>query len=137
MTLFFSRKISSLDGIFKALNGWIDALKIDVRTAYALQLAVEEVFTNLVKYNTTATADIRMRLELQDHKMIIELQDYDVDDFDISKPPPVDPEAPLENRRVGGLGLYLTHRIMDRVEYHYENRTSTITLYKSLSEELC
>ncbi len=139
MTYSFPRRISALEQIVSILNDWISRLKIDQKTAYGLHLTVEEVFTNLVKYNTTATADIQMQIERQDREIIIQFRDFDVEDFDISKTPDVDPMAPLEQRRAGGLGLFLVHRVMDRVEYHYENKTrmSTITLAKTISEDLC
>ena len=112
-------------------------LQIDQKTAFGVQLAVEEVFTNLVKYNQRTIADIRLEVEQQEEEIVVRLQDFDVDDFDISAPPAVDPQAPLQARRAGGLGLFLVHRIMDRVEYHYHNRTSTIILAKRMREEIC
>jgi serine/threonine-protein kinase RsbW len=137
MKQLFPRRIESLDQIFIVLNEFINTLKVDQKAAYGLQLAVEEVFTNLVKYNPASTADIEIQLLKQDQEVIIKLLDFDAEEFDVSKPPAVDPAAPLEKRRAGGLGLYLLHQIMDRVEYHYENRTSTITLVKRLKEGLC
>ena len=43
-----------------------------------------------------------------------------------------DTDAPLEDRSVGGLGIFLTRKVMDHVEYRYENRISTVTMTRAL-----
>ncbi len=50
--------------------------------------------------------------------------------FDVTRPPDVDIDAPIEQREPGGLGLHLIRRMADSVEYEYtkETRQSRITL---------
>jgi serine/threonine-protein kinase RsbW len=133
---YFPRSIQSLPVIFDFANEFLADLNVDKSSTFGLQLAIEEVFTNCVKYNHS-TADILLVLEKASNQIIITIEDYDVEGFDMSKPPPVDTEEPLEKRKVGGLGLFLVQKLMDRVDYHYENRTSTITLVKTIGENIC
>jgi anti-sigma regulatory factor (Ser/Thr protein kinase) len=126
----FKRTLASLDPLFDFLNQFLSGHEIDGKTAYELQLAVEEVFANQVEHNHASSADISVNLEKTDNCITIQIQDFDVENFDVSKPPQINTHAPLEERRAGGLGLHLIHTIMDRVDYNYENRTSTITLIK-------
>ncbi|RPI02079.1 MAG: ATP-binding protein [Calditrichaeota bacterium] len=136
MQQLFPRSIQSLDSIFELVDQFRIQYDLDQKTAYEIELAIEEVFTNLVKYND-GTSQISLQIEIINTRLTIVLQDFDVDDFDITRPPPVDPQARLEERRVGGLGLFLVHKVMDQVEYQYQNRVSTITMIKKIGEDLC
>jgi anti-sigma regulatory factor (Ser/Thr protein kinase) len=97
-----------------------------------MQLAAEELFTNLVKYSRGGRESIRVDLSRQADRLSLRLVDEDVDDFDPAQAPPVDVAAPLAERRAGGLGLYLVHAYVDDLTYTYEARTLTITATKSL-----
>jgi serine/threonine-protein kinase RsbW len=136
MQQLFPRSIQSLDSIFDFIDQFRTLHDFDQKTAYELQLAIEEVFTNFVRHNDGAS-QISLQLKKNNTTLTIILQDFDVDDFDITRPPPVDPHARLEERRVGGLGLFLVHKVMDQVEYQYQNRVSTITMIKKIGEDLC
>jgi len=128
----FRRDLESLNFAFDFLNEFFQEQAVDEKCRFAVQLAVEEVFTNLVKYNKGLTSEIALQAELVDQQIIIQIQDAEAKSFDITKPPVVDTQAPLEERRVGGLGLFLVHQVMDHVDYHYENNVSTITLIKKI-----
>lgn len=136
MEQFFKRTMDSLDLLFDFLNQFRSNHPFDQRTGFALQLAIEEVFTNFIKYNK-GSSDILVGIEKDNDTLRLTLQDFDVDNFDVANPPAIDPKAPLEERRVGGLGLYLVHKIMDQVEYQYANRVSRVTMIKKIGEDLC
>jgi anti-sigma regulatory factor (Ser/Thr protein kinase) len=128
----FIRSLDSLEPLFEFLNQFLAGHGIAGKTAFELQLAVEEVFANSVEHNRTSKEEISVGLEKTAETILIRIEDRDVDDFDVSLSPNVDTQAPLEERRAGGLGLHLIHTIMDRIDYHHQNRTSTITLVKYL-----
>jgi anti-sigma regulatory factor (Ser/Thr protein kinase) len=129
---FFKRTLASLDPLFDFLNQFLSDYEIGGKTAFELQLAIEEVFANQVEHNRASAADISVKMEIAGNSITIQIQDFDVEDFDVSLPPKVNTQAPLEERRAGGLGLHLIHTTMDRIDYNYKDRTSTITLVKYL-----
>ena len=47
----FRRDIESLEEIFQFLEGFVDEKAVDERAAFCINLVVEELFTNMVKYN--------------------------------------------------------------------------------------
>jgi len=128
----FSRELASLESVFDFLQEFFRQQVVDEKCRFAVQLAVEEVFTNLVKYNSTSTSDIILQAEREEEQIVIRIEDEEVYSFDITKPPPVDTQAPLEKRRPGGLGLFLVHQVMDQVDYHRDHATSIITLIKKI-----
>lgn len=126
----FKRSLSSLEELFDFMNDFLARHGIAGKTALELQLAAEEVFANSVEHNSDSAGNIAVGLEKTASSVVVRIRDYEVEDFDISRPPTVDTRAPLEERRAGGLGLHLIHTLMDQVRYTHENRISTITLVK-------
>ena len=52
----------------------------------------------------------------------------------LEKPDP-DVEELLEKREIGGLGIYLVKKRMDKVEYEYRERKNRLTVYKTDTDE--
>lgn len=128
----FERSFDALEGIFAFTGEFFAREKIAPNEHHAVDLAVEELFTNMVKYNAGSSARIVLRMERRDGELMIVLTDPDADPFDPTAvgPPPVD--RPVEEREPGRLGLFLVRKLMDRIEYEYDGRRSRITLTKTL-----
>ena len=105
-------------------------LGIDPGLLPTVDLAVEELFTNMVKYGGASEAPVRIEIAAIDGGVELTLIDRDVEPFDITQSGEVDIRAPIEKRKPGGLGLHLIRRMVDSVEYEYakESRQSRITL---------
>jgi hypothetical protein len=56
--------------------------RIDPRLLQVVDLALEELFTNMVKYSTTSDADVRIDMTGIEGGVEVTLTDYDVDPFD-------------------------------------------------------
>jgi anti-sigma regulatory factor (Ser/Thr protein kinase) len=95
-----------------------------------VDLAIEELFVNMVKYNTGSERDIRLQFTPSQGGVEVSLTDYDVEPFDPTRPPEVDVDAPLEDRVPNGLGLYLVSKMVDSIHYRYRDRQSRITFVK-------
>lgn len=92
-----------------------------------VDLATEELFVNMVTYNTETNEDILIQMNPHEHGVEVRLTDYDVERFDPTVVGPIDVDAPLDERTPGGLGLYLVLKMVDSIHYEYRNRQSTIT----------
>lgn len=100
-------------------------LQADLRNV--VDLATEELFVNMVTYNTESDKDILIQMVPHEHGIEVSLTDYDVDRFDPRSAGGVDVNAPLDERTPGGLGLYLVLKMVDSIHYEYRNRKSKIT----------
>ena len=123
----FSRSFDELQNIVVFTHDFFDTQGVEPALQNIVDLCVEELFVNMVKYNTETDADIRIEIGQHEHGIQVSLTDYDVDRFDPTVVRPVDVEAPLENRTPGGLGLYLVLKMADSINYEYRDRTSKIT----------
>ena len=128
----FARNMDSLADIFVFLNGASESFNLDERTRYSINMAVEELFINMIKYDSGGTEDISVGLQLNDNRVTVRLVDYDSEPFDLTDLDEVDIDAPLEQRRPGGLGIHLVKCLMDEVSYQYKDRTTRIRLVKNL-----
>ena len=131
MQQYFKRSNDSLDGIFRFIEDFLDARSLDRELRAPVSFIVEELFTNLVKYNA-GSHDIALSLGHTPEQLTVRLLDFDVESFDVTRPPTVDIDKPLQEREVGGLGLHLVQQMADTLQYDYAGRCSTITFTKAL-----
>lgn len=101
---------------------------------YAMNLAVEELFTNIVRHGRPSERDVSIRVDIEGSDLVIEIIDDDASPFDPTAAPAVDVNRPLEDRREGGLGIHLIRRIMDYVNYEYSKGCARIVLKKHLED---
>ena len=130
----FKRSFDSLPRIFALTADAFAREGIDKRLLHTVDLALEELFTNMVKYSTTTDADVQVEIMAIEGGVEVTLIDHDVEPFDVTKSPDVDVTLPIEQRSPGGLGLHLIRRLLDSIEYDYskEARRSRITFRKTL-----
>lgn len=128
----FPKSIQSLKKIFRVTGEFAARNHLDASVKFALDLAIEEVFTNMLKYSRESAEDVIIDLEIENNDMIIQLIDRNVPPFDPRQSPEVNVRKPIEERDAGGLGLHLLKKIMDDVQYEYRDRESKITLVKKL-----
>ncbi len=134
-TAAFRRGFDSLQDLFAFTAGFCARHRVDEGLLPTVDLAVEELFTNMVKYSPGGAPEIRMDIATIPGGVEVALTDYDVEPFDVAQAPAVDVDLPIEQRRPGGLGLHLLRRMLDRIDYDYspDDRVSRITFRKTTS----
>jgi anti-sigma regulatory factor (Ser/Thr protein kinase) len=125
----FARSFDSLQEVFAFSAAFFARHELDPRLLPAVDLTLEELFTNMVKYSPGGEASVRVEMTALAGGVEVQLTDYDVDRFDVTQAPDADVELPIEARRPGGLGLHLIRRFVDSLQYEYSNeaRQSRIT----------
>lgn len=132
----FRRDNDAISELVRFVEEFFQSERIDPSERFAVDFALEEIFTNFVKYNQSGEGDIEVGLNRNGDELVLELIDRDSGNFDLGRDAPeVDIGQSLEKRVPGGLGVHLVKSLMDRVEYSHNDRTSTVTLYKRLGEQ--
>ena len=129
---YFKRSYESLAAIFQFIEDFLAGRSIDASLREPVCFIVEELFTNMVKYNPEAVRDIALSLGQTDAALTVRLTDFDVPPFDVTRAPAVDITRPLEEREIGGLGLHLVRQMADTIRYEYADGRSTVTFTKTL-----
>jgi len=129
----FQKGFPSLDGIFAFLGQFVEDERLGSDLEFSITLLVEEIFTNMVRHNTASRNDILIGIERDGEQVVVQLTDFDVDPFDPESVEEVDVEAPLAERRPGGLGLHLVKSLADKVVFEYDDRDLRVVVYKKVS----
>ena len=126
---------ASLDSLILLRQYVVDAAAdagLSKEATYKLKLTVDEIATNIISYGYAASdisGDITIEGEVLDDKLRITLQDTGVE-FDSRKrelPDEDELAKPLEERQIGGLGIFLTMRDVDIFDYkRIDNRNYNI-----------
>jgi len=127
----FKKDFASLKDIFDFTSAFVATNSLDDATAFSIKFAVEEIFTNMVKYNPLKH-DVTITLRKEDQFVRMEFVDVQERPFDITVKGDVDTNLPIEQRKPGGLGIFLVKKMMDAVEYSHDGTRSRITLTKHL-----
>ena len=125
----FARRLESIDAIVAFTRAAFTSENLDARLLPVVDLALEELFTNMVKYASTSASGVRIDIGRVPNGVEVTLTDRNVEFFDVTRTPEVDVTLPIEQRAPGGLGLHLIRKMVDFIEYQYleESRTSRIT----------
>lgn len=123
----FGRSLDELQNIVNFTDQFFEAHDVDTSLRYIVDLCTEELFVNMITYDTETDADILIEINPHEGGVAVSLTDFGVDRFDPREAPEVDVDAPLEQRTPGGLGLYLVLKMVDSIHYEYRNLNSKIT----------
>jgi serine/threonine-protein kinase RsbW len=130
----FARSTKSLDEIFDFIGAFFRKHRVSKEVAFSVKFAIEELFTNFVKYNVSGKSDISLDISVDGRNLVVRLTDFEAEPFDPTKAPDPDLHASLDQRRAGGLGIFLVKRMVDKIEYHHKDKMSIITLVQSLEK---
>jgi serine/threonine-protein kinase RsbW len=102
----------------------------------SIELAVEEVVVNVISYAYTENSQGKIKLScyVNNEQLIISISDWGIPYNPLLKEAP-DVDALLDDRPVGGLGIFLTKQVMDKVEYEYRDAQNILTLTKNLKND--
>jgi len=123
----FHRRFDVLDDVFAFIDSFFVEHSISDELRFPVHFAVEELFTNMVKYSPESGEDIEVALAIAPEGLKVCLTDFDVKPFDPTRAKAVDTDKPLEERTPGGLGIHLTKKLVDSMEYEHSEGQSRIT----------
>lgn len=128
MEQLFKKELSSLKQIVTFVDNFRNENSISEGAVFKLNLMIEEIFTNMIKYASQSRQDVTIALARKGNSVVISLTDFAVEPFDVTASAKVDINLPLEERTPGGLGLHLVKTLADNVSYEYKDGNSKVTI---------
>jgi anti-sigma regulatory factor (Ser/Thr protein kinase) len=117
-TTTFPGQFDSLAAIGEFITQAAEAAGLDDRAVYAVQLAVDEACSNIIEhaYGGEEEGDIEITYHINGNGLTVILRDQGCvfDPSDVSEP---DRQCDLEERSVGGLGIFFMRQLMDEVHF--------------------
>ncbi len=107
--------------------------EINIPLVFSLNLVLEEALTNVISYgfNDGNKHIIEISFEKTGDELFIAIID-DGHEYDPTLKTDPDLTLSVEERPIGGLGIFLIKKIMDKVEYQRINNKNNLILTKKL-----
>ena len=117
------------------VSAWLEEVMLGSgfteETILDTQLAVEEAITNVIVHGYKEPGgEVVITCHVNSDRVEVEIADT-APRFDPLSMPEPDLDGSIEERRIGGLGVFLIRQVMDGVSYRYENGKNILVLIKN------
>ena len=126
----FNRHLDSLAMVSNLIDEFTADKRVDEQAKNAVAVAVDELFTSLVKYQPSNKYPITVELRADGETLTVHLIDRDADRLGTAKKVTPFTRSLLDQQTPAALSLFRTRRLMDDVQYRYGDSTSLIILKK-------
>lgn len=130
-------KIKASDESMQAVNDFVHSMLpsgCDIMLVNQIDLAVEEIFVNIAHYSGSEEAVVSCDYHIGGDgsgTLTVIFKDSGKPFNPLAKEDP-DLTLSAEERKIGGLGIFLTKKFMDSVEYEYSDGMNCLTIKKTL-----
>jgi sigma-B regulation protein RsbU (phosphoserine phosphatase) len=130
----FPAKTQSLTDVVDFVEETLGGFECPMKTQMAICVAIEEVFVNVASYAYgEGSGDVTLDIGFDEanRDVTFRLIDQGVPFDPLQKPDP-DITLAIEERQVGGLGIFIVKKTMDTVHYAYEDGKNILTMIKKI-----
>ena len=130
----FPAKTEALMDVLGYVEETLESYECSMKIQMAVCVAIEEVFVNVAHYaygDGDGEVSLDIDFDEESREVTFRLTDQGVP-FDPLKKPDPDITLPVEEREIGGLGIFITKKTMDTVTYAYENGENILTMVKKI-----
>lgn len=129
VTLKIAPEMDQLERIASVVEDFAERDHWPPDLTFKVNLVLDELSVNVVSYGSGAS-EIEVSLASDADEVRLEIAD-DGQPFDpLNEASEPDIEAPLEERPIGGLGIYLVREMMDELYYSRENGRNRLAMVK-------
>jgi anti-sigma regulatory factor (Ser/Thr protein kinase) len=131
-TLTITADLSRIDDVRRFLRDHLAPAALSEQNFFKIELAVVEICVNIIRYAyPKERGSISLSLKEGRRRVIMEIRDSGVP-FDPCAAPRPDVKEIIASGRKGGLGIYLTLRLMDECAYRREDGQNVLTMMKKI-----
>ena len=130
----FKAQTEVLSDILGFVDLMLEKYECPMKIQTAICVAIEEVFVNVARYaykEREGDVTLGIGFDKESRTITFCMRDSGVP-FDPLKKPDPDITLSAEEREIGGLGIFITKKTMDTVEYAYENGENVLTMIKKI-----
>ena len=126
--------VENLDTVNLFVHKFIERFEVSKRTLMQLDLIVEEIFVNIASYAYVPnTGSVKILVEAKEEPITVSLTliDSGVPYNPLEK---YDPDVNLsaDDRQIGGLGIFLTKKLVNDISYQYLDGQNILKIEKDL-----
>ena len=123
-------KTEKLPAVTSYIEGELETASVDFKTLNQINIAVEEIFVNIASYaypEGEGTAAVDVSVNEETNEITIVFADSGIPYNPLAKDDP-DTTLSAEERNIGGLGIFMTKKLMDEVAYEYKDGKNIFTM---------
>ncbi len=126
--------IENIDRVTDFINAELEAADCPLKARMQIDVAIDEVFSNIAYYAyAPGTGSVTVRFETEEAPRAARITFIDrgrpYDPLTAQDP---DITLSAEDRKVGGLGIFLVKKTMNEVRYAFEDGQNMLTLRKEM-----
>jgi len=132
LTIRIKNSFESVPPANETASRWLAEHGAPTEIQYFANLAIEEFATNSIKYGYDDSKEhfIEVSLSVSNGELVLVITD-DGHPFNPLEAPEPRTDLPVEDRPIGGLGIYLVRKMSDRMEYTREGDRNQLKLQKA------
>ena len=126
--------VENIEVVTDFVNEQLEALDCPMKAQMQIDIAIDELFGNIAHYAyNPEVGDATVRVEVSEDPLavVITFIDNGVPYDPLAKEDP-DTTLSAEERKIGGLGIYMVKKFMDDIIYEYKDGQNILTIKKSL-----
>ena len=124
----FSADINSLPQMLEYVIGFLKKTEVNQQQQREVELCCEEALVNIIMHGLPEKGPIEIECESNPRRFMVTIRDRGIsfNPIDVEIDPRVD--RPLDERKVGGLGLYLMRRLAHEISYTRKSDTNILKM---------
>ncbi len=126
--------LEKLEEVNNYIGGILDGLDCPPKARMQIEIAVEEIFVNIASYAyNPVVGNATVRLIVHENPLSVDIQFLD-EGVPYNPLLREDPDITLgaDERGIGGLGIFMTKKTMDRISYSYDEGKNVLTISKKI-----
>ena len=133
-TITVSSEKSQLDTVLNFIENNLNQYNLSPKFIMQLELSIEEIFINIIEYTYKNDSNQKITISYNNgdspSRAIVTFLDEGPPYNPLKNQDP-DTTLSLEERNIGGLGLFLVKKNVDYIDYEYENEKNILTIEKN------
>lgn len=126
--------LENIPQVTQFVDEQLEALDCPMRAQMQIDVAIDELFSNIARYAynpEVGAATVRIEIEPDPISVIITFIDHGMP-YDPLKTEDPDTTLSADDRKIGGLGIFLVKKTMDDITYEYKDGQNILTIKKKL-----
>lgn len=133
VSVVFLNQLSELERLNEVVETFALEHGLASKLVFEINLALDELLTNVISYafKDTEEHQIQLWIQLESGLLTLRLEDDGIP-FDPTRMADPDVDRAVEDREIGGLGVFFVKKVMDSLDYKRVEERNVITLTKSV-----
>jgi sigma-B regulation protein RsbU (phosphoserine phosphatase) len=135
VAMLIANDVAELERLAELVDMFIEKHGLPEKLAFNLNVCLDELITNIISYgyDDEDAHEIQVEFIYDGREFVTRIVD-DAKEYDpFTEAPIPDLDLDVEDRPIGGLGVFLVKEFMDGTEYAHEGGRNTTTLRKTIS----